>query len=140
MFEWVRRLFGGSPAATTTTVKISTLIGEGTIVSGDIELTGNIKIDGIVSGNIKTNGDVIVEESATIYGEIDASCVLVAGTVDGDIFARDQLTIASTARVKSDIKTPGFAVEVGSEYMGKCEIIERETEEEKVPEEETVSV
>ena len=125
MFGWTKGMLNNSGGGTSL-VKINTLIGEGTVFNGDIELTGSIKVDGIVNGNITTAADVIIEETATVYGEISAECVLISGTTTGNIYAHDQITIASTARVKGDVVTPGFVVDVGSEFIGKCEIIERD--------------
>jgi len=129
VFNWTKGLLGGSNGGSSNLVKINTLIGEGTVFNGNIDLAGSIKIDGIVNGNISTTADVIVEESATVYGEISAECVLISGSTVGNIYAHDQITITSTARVKGDVVTPGFVVDVGSEFIGKCEIIEREVME-----------
>jgi cytoskeletal protein CcmA (bactofilin family) len=126
MFNWTKSFITGGNGGSSNLVKINTLIGEGTVFNGNIELTSSIKIDGIVNGNITTSADVIIEETATIYGEICAECVLISGTTTGNIYARDQITITSTARVKGDVITPGFIVDVGSEFIGKCEIIDRD--------------
>jgi cytoskeletal protein CcmA (bactofilin family) len=71
--------------------RIGSLIGEGTIVSGDVTFTGGLRIVGHVRGNVTAaNGEpstLVVSAQARIDGEIRVSHVVVNGTVNGPVSA-----------------------------------------------------
>ena len=57
------------------------LIGVGTEIKGDVSSNGDIRIDGILQGNLKTKGKVVIGETGTVKGEIKC----IAGNVENPL-------------------------------------------------------
>jgi cytoskeletal protein CcmA (bactofilin family) len=98
------------------------------LLSTDLEITGNlhsdgeVQIDGIVNGDI-FSGVLIVGETAQVNGEITAESVRVHGHVTGQIKA-NSVSLAKTAHVLGDILHGNLAIEQGAFLEGHCRRIE----------------
>ena len=70
---------------------IDTLIGQKTMVKGDIEFSGGLRVDGQVKGNIiardESNSTLVLSELSEIEGNISVPHVIVNGTVKGNIMS-----------------------------------------------------
>ncbi|MEP7181500.1 MAG: polymer-forming cytoskeletal protein [Betaproteobacteria bacterium] len=103
--------------------RIDSLIGAGTVVSGDVTFAGGLRIDGHVQGNvIATNGEpgtLVISEQARIDGEIRVSHVVVNGTVNGPLTANDYLELQAKARVVGDISYRTLEMHVGAVVQGR---------------------
>lgn len=98
-------------------------------VVGDINSEGEIQIDGVIEGDIRTNV-LLVGETATIKGEIVADTVHVHGTVNGQIKARS-VELAKSARVVGDILHEDLSIEAGAFLEGLCKRISTKKNEEE---------
>ncbi len=91
--QWVRRglkLPAGGPrhdlprAASGASIS---LIGAAMRVEGDLEASGTIRIDGVVLGNVRAGGQVVIGPLGQLQGDLTASAALLAGRACGDIVA-----------------------------------------------------
>jgi len=87
-------------------------------VTGTLNSTGDMQIDGIVEGDVRSIG-LVIGERAEIHGEIWAEDVTVRGKVIGRIRARKVLLLAPS-HVEGDILHEAFAVEAGAFFEGNC--------------------
>lgn len=87
-------------------------------VTGALLSTGDMQIDGIVEGDVRSIG-LVIGERAEIHGEVWAEDVTVRGRVIGRIRARKVL-LAATSHVEGDILHEAFAVEAGAFFEGNC--------------------
>ena len=87
-------------------------------VSGTLNTTGDMQIDGIVEGDVRSVG-LVIGEKAELHGEVWAEDVTVRGKVVGRIHARKVL-LAATCHVEGDILHEAFAVEAGAFFEGSC--------------------
>lgn len=87
-------------------------------VTGALNSTGDMQIDGIVEGDVRSVG-LVIGERAEIHGEIWAEDVTVRGKVIGRIRARKVL-LSATSHVEGDILHEAFAVEAGAFFEGNC--------------------
>jgi cytoskeletal protein CcmA (bactofilin family) len=103
--------------------RIDSLIGAGTVVTGDVTFTGGLRIDGEVRGNVvSANGEpgtLVVSEQAKIDGEIRVSHVVVNGAVNGPVTANDYLELQPKARVIGDIAYRTLEMHVGAVVQGR---------------------
>lgn len=108
---------------------VVTYIGPNTTLNGEIHADYSIHVDGLVSGELICNGDVIIGESCTLTGLITAKNVIVSGRVNGNIHASNGLEIKATGYVEGDIKGSTLSVEEGGVYKGKVnmDIIEAQS-------------
>jgi cytoskeletal protein CcmA (bactofilin family) len=105
--------------------RIDSLIGAGTTVRGDVVFSGGLRIDGHVEGNVATadgqTGTLVVSEQARVDGRINVSHVVVNGTVNGPIVARDYLELQGNARVDGDVTYRSLEMQVGAVVEGRLD-------------------
>lgn len=89
-----------------TAAKIDTLIGSEACLTGDLNFSGGLHIDGVVKGNINSATDspalLSLSAQAVVEGEIDVSNMILNGTVVGSIRCSERLEIGPTARITGD--------------------------------------
>ena len=101
--------------------EITTIIGDGFAITGELTGKSVIRIDGKITGNVKVASGVILGEKGIIVGDIETSSAIIYGTVNGNVKAQ-QLEIKKTGRVNGDIKTETLEIEMGAQYNGKLEM------------------
>jgi cytoskeletal protein CcmA (bactofilin family) len=100
----------------------SNIIGKGTILEGNIETFGNIRVEGKVVGNVKTKSKVALGQSSHVEGNILAQNAEVAGEIKGRIEVSDILILKPTAVINGDIITNKIIVESGATFNGGCKM------------------
>lgn len=101
------------------------MIGEGTTVRGTIEADGDLRVAGLVNGNIRCKGKVIVAHTGNISGDLNADEADIAGHVKGQLAVQRKLSLRQGCEVEGDIFTKSLLIEDGALYEGRC--IMRET-------------
>ncbi|WP_214227097.1 polymer-forming cytoskeletal protein [Pedobacter sp. B4-66] len=101
--------------------EISTLIGDGFVLNGELTGASVIRIDGKVTGNVKTGNGIILGEKGIIIGDIETTSAIIYGTVNGKVKV-NQLEIKKTGKVNGDIKTETLEIELGAQYNGNLEM------------------
>ena len=96
------------------------LIDAGTIINGDIQTEGNIRIDGTLTGTITAKGKVVVGETGKIEGEIYCQNADISGTLKAKITVSELLSLKSTANLVGEINTKKLAIEPGADFSGTC--------------------
>ena len=97
-----------------------TVVGPSVKIQGDLNSEGNIKIEGQVSGKVKTSQSVFVIPGAKINADILAGNAVVGGEVQGNLKITGHLILQSTAKIIGDISCQIFRVEDGALFTGKC--------------------
>ncbi|MCB1145543.1 MAG: polymer-forming cytoskeletal protein [Leptospiraceae bacterium] len=105
-----------------TNEPINTVIGSGAKFHGEFELDGSLRIDGTFSGSIRSQGKVIVGTSGHVKTNINARFVIVAGQVDGNIYALDGVHLMKNAKVFGDIISGNLIVDDGVVFEGRAKI------------------
>ncbi|WP_419241661.1 bactofilin family protein [Cardinium endosymbiont of Nabis limbatus] len=106
----------------TNPVTISNIIGQGSHLEGNITTTGNLRIEGKVTGAIKTKAKVVLSHTAQIEGNIAAHNAEIGGEVKGIIEVVELLVLKSTATVWGDIVANKLVFEEGACFDGKCKM------------------
>lgn len=92
----------------------------GTVIKGDIETPNDIRFDGNLVGNLKTNGKLIIGSTGQIKGEIACKNCDIEGKVQGKIATNELLTLKSTSAVEGEIIVKRLAIEPGAKFTGNC--------------------
>ena len=103
---------------------LDTLIGAHTVLEGNIESEGGVRVDGKLKGDLKIGGDVSIGPEAKIVGNVYARNVVLAGSVDGNIYADGMLRLLSKARLRGNVQAYGLVADEGGIFHGKCNIVE----------------
>jgi cytoskeletal protein CcmA (bactofilin family) len=100
----------------------SNVIGKGTVLEGNIETFGNIRIEGKIIGNVKSKSKIALGGSSHIDGNITAQNADIEGEVKGRIEISDLLILKATSVVHGDIATGKLVVEPGAVFNGSCKM------------------
>ena len=111
--------------------EISTLIGIDICINGEVFGNSVIRVDGKITGNVKTDKGIILGEKGVIQGNIDTKYAIIYGTVNGNVKVQ-QLEIKKTGKVNGDIRTETLEIELGAQYNGKLEMKHLIKTEEKI--------
>jgi cytoskeletal protein CcmA (bactofilin family) len=97
-----------------------TVVGPSVKIQGDLNSEGNIRIEGQVSGKVKTSQSVFVNEGAKIAADVLAGNAVIGGEIQGNLKVSGHLVLQSSARISGDISCSILRVEDGAQFTGKC--------------------
>jgi cytoskeletal protein CcmA (bactofilin family) len=100
----------------------SNTIGKGTFLEGNVETYGNIRIEGKVTGNVKSKSKVALGPSSFVQGNVTAQNADLEGEVKGRIEVAELLVLKATAVIHGDIVTGKLVVEPGALFNGTCKM------------------
>jgi cytoskeletal protein CcmA (bactofilin family) len=95
---------------------------DGTQIEGDIRCESNIRIDGVFSGNLITNGRLVLGLSGKITGTVQCGNAEIEGEIEGKISVQELLSLKSTAKINGDIFTDKLSIEPGANFTGECKM------------------
>jgi len=94
------------------------IIAAGVRLTGDIESTGVLKVDGEINGSITGARQVLLGRNGIVHGNVTADEVVVGGAVEGSVAATERLELQATAAVQGDIATRSIVVLEGARING----------------------
>jgi cytoskeletal protein CcmA (bactofilin family) len=98
------------------------------VLSSDVEIKGKVKftndlvVDGLIEGEIFSDGSLTVGENARIKAEIHTRSVVVYGKVHGNITVTDRVELKANAELIGDIKAATISIEAGAIFVGKSTV------------------
>ncbi len=101
-------------------VSINNVLSAGSSVKGDMKISGFMRIDGDLDGDLETTGAVIIGAKARVRGNITARSITVSGVVLGDITAPDAVHLLSSSTVIGDVQTHRFRADENVVFHGHC--------------------
>jgi cytoskeletal protein CcmA (bactofilin family) len=106
-----------------TSTRIDTLLGRTANLNGDLEFSGGLHLDGRVNGNVHSSaedgGALSVSESGFIEGRVEVTNIVMNGTVNGDMYARDRLVLGGKARINGNVYYGVIEMAPGAVITGK---------------------
>lgn len=112
-------------------VIVNTVIGAGTEFIGDLKTKDTTRIDGIIRGNIQSDGTVIIGMGGQVEGNINAVEVSIAGMIKGDMTAQNRIEILSSAHIEGNITTKSLCIDEHAVFQGVCNMNRMEETEKK---------
>jgi cytoskeletal protein CcmA (bactofilin family) len=106
--------FDDSPANSTT------IIGAGTIITGNVQSNGDIRVDGIIIGNLEGLAKIIIGANGLVEGDITGKQADVVGKVNGKIKVEDLLSLRDKAVVNGDLHAGKLHIEPTASFNGQC--------------------
>ena len=102
-------------------------ISKGTEFHGDIISKSDIRVDGVVYGNIITDGKLVVGDSAEIKnGIIICKSADIWGKIESTIYVEEVLALKATAKYKGEMNLSKLSIEIGVEFSGSCNILSKD--------------
>lgn len=88
-------------------------------VIGQLYVDGDLRVSGVVEGEVEVTGDVEIEDAATVKASLAAREVSIRGQVSGPVVARKRLVVARSGSMIGDVQVPRLVVQEGATFSGK---------------------
>ncbi len=98
--------------------EISGFLDQGTSVTGELEFSGTLRIDGEFHGSITTSDKLIVGERGQIHADIKVGETEVYGKISGNVDSKKRVEIHATGRIQGEVRTPVLVIEEGGVLDG----------------------
>jgi cytoskeletal protein CcmA (bactofilin family) len=98
------------------------LISNGTDITGDVKSSGDIRIDGSLTGNLNTKGKVVIGPTGKVKGEVICKNSEVSGIIEGKITVGQLLNLKASSKINGDITTSKLSIEPGAVFSGNCKM------------------
>lgn len=111
-----------------------TIIGPSVMVKGNFNSSGNIVIEGVLKGGVKTAGNIYIGDHANITADLEAKTARIGGEVRGNLKIQERLQVAQSAKIFGDVECAMLLVEAGAVINGKISMtkdLSAEKKEEK---------
>ncbi|WP_242092355.1 bactofilin family protein [Aestuariivivens sediminicola] len=96
------------------------IIAQGTKIVGDLNSEGDLRIDGVLEGNIKTTGKVVVGKKGVLKGTLQGTDAHFEGKFDGKLALTGTLTLKASAFIQGEVVVGKLAVEPGATFNVSC--------------------
>jgi cytoskeletal protein CcmA (bactofilin family) len=100
----------------------SNVIGKGTVLEGNIETHGNMRIEGKIIGNVRSRSKIALGSTSHVEGNIAAQNADIEGEGRGRVEVAEMLVLKATAIIHGDILTGKLVVEPGAVFNGSCKM------------------
>ena len=104
--------------------ELQALLGRGTRFQGLLTFEGRVRVDGILLGEIKSDGLLVLGDGSNVDATIEVGTLIVRGGVlRGSVVARELIEIHEGAKVHADITAPEIDIAKGSLFDGRCSMV-----------------
>ena len=97
-------------------------IAKGTVVVGNINAEGDLRIEGKVIGTLVCNSKLVVSSTGYIEGSVDARNANIEGEIKGNVVTRELLQIEKNGKIAGDVYTQKLVVSMGAIFTGTCKM------------------
>ena len=109
---------------------IRTLIGEGTVIQGELRFSDGLRIDGEVHGDVVASGEshsiLVISEKARVLGRVKAAHVIINGQVMGPVHSDELLELQPKASIVGDVRYEVLEMHQGATIDGELRPIKAE--------------
>jgi len=98
---------------------VDTIIGINVSLKGNLYNKGSVQVNGSVDGEVKSDENILVGETAKIKGPVVAKKIEVSGEVRGLVEAADKLEINPTGKIYGDVNAKILIIKEGAVFVGK---------------------
>lgn len=96
------------------------VIAKNTKITGEIISEGDYRIDGVLEGDLKTKGRVIIGAEGIVKGTIEALNTDIEGTFSGQLNVEKTLTVKAIANISGDVIVGKLSIEPGATFNASC--------------------
>jgi len=102
---------------------IRSLVGEGTVIEGELRFTEGLRIDGEVQGDVIAVGDgdsiLVISEKARVIGKVKGGHVIINGVVHGPVHSTELLELQPKATIVGDVRYEVLEMHQGATIDGE---------------------
>jgi cytoskeletal protein CcmA (bactofilin family) len=109
---------------------IGTLIGEGTVIRGELRFSEGLRIDGEIIGDVVAAGDqpsiLVISEKARVTGKVKAGHVIINGLIIGPVQSDELLELQPKASIVGDVRYEVLEMHQGATIEGELKPLKSE--------------
>jgi cytoskeletal protein CcmA (bactofilin family) len=98
--------------------KLESFVGRNSQFTGDIATKGTLRVDGQITGNVEADW-LILGAKALIKGNASVVGMVVGGTIEGNVTARELVEVKNKGQIVGDIVTTKLVVVEGGVILGR---------------------
>ncbi len=106
---------------TSETSESTSVLGRGARVRGRVSGDGDLRVEGQIEGGVTLSGELAIDETGSITGDIDAASVTIAGVLLGNVVAHGAVMIRAGARVEGNMGGAEVSLDEGASFVGRIE-------------------
>ncbi|MEK9739985.1 MAG: polymer-forming cytoskeletal protein [Flavobacteriaceae bacterium] len=95
-------------------------IDKNTVLKGSIKAQTDIRIDGILDGDVNTSGKVILGKEANVTGKVLCANADIEGTFKGELTVSGILSLKTGSNVEGEVQIQKLIVESGAIFNANC--------------------
>jgi cytoskeletal protein CcmA (bactofilin family) len=100
---------------------MNTIIGKGTRIEGNMEVTQSLRIDGSFKGALTTSDTLIVGSTGELIDvTLKVKNAIIGWIIKGNVVAQNKVTLESTSRLEGDLTAKLLIIEEGALFSGNC--------------------
>jgi cytoskeletal protein CcmA (bactofilin family) len=92
----------------------------GTVTEGNVIAENDIRVDGIIKGNLRCAARVIIGPSGFVDGEINCQNAMIEGKFNGILRVVELLNVKETADITGDVTTGKLTISAGAMFNVTC--------------------
>jgi cytoskeletal protein CcmA (bactofilin family) len=92
----------------------------GTVTEGNVIAESDIRVDGIIKGNLRCSARVIIGPSGFVEGEINCQNAMIEGKFIGILRVAELLNVKETADISGDVTTGKLTISAGALFNVTC--------------------
>jgi cytoskeletal protein CcmA (bactofilin family) len=96
------------------------VIAKNTTIKGEIISDGDFRIDGVLEGDLKTKGRVIIGSGGFVQGKIEATYADIEGRFSGELNVEKTLTLKAVSNIYGAVVVGKLSVEPGAIFNASC--------------------
>lgn len=104
----------------TPTPGMHNVLSAGTVLTGNLVTDDDIRIDGVIEGNIVSRGKIIIGNNGSVVGDIECYNLDLMGKINGNVQCYELVILRATANMMGNIKTQTIEIEPGAKFTGSC--------------------
>ena len=114
---------------------VTTLIGPGTVIDGNVKFEGVLRVEGTIVGDATglMNSMLVLVKGGRISGSVSATSALINGPIEGVIVTCDTLELQSEARLNGEITYKDLVIAKGAIITGSLKHVDSSNNEMKKP-------
>jgi cytoskeletal protein CcmA (bactofilin family) len=98
---------------------IAGFLDHGTEVTGELQFSNTLRIDGNFHGSIVGEDRLIIGEQAVVHADIKVGDIEIRGQVFGNVAVKGQAEILSTGRLRGDLQASVLIIQAGAVLEGR---------------------
>tara|TARA_B100000767_G_scaffold15639_1_gene14774 strand:- start:357 stop:866 length:510 start_codon:yes stop_codon:yes gene_type:complete len=110
-----------------------------TTLIGTIKTQDDVRIDGVLEGDVETSGKLIIGKEARVKGKILCKNAEIEGVLKGELRASGTLSLRAGCQIKGKIIIQKLIVDSGAILNASCTMYSKENENKKIGPKTTIS-